>query len=120
MTGALMKMFLFQAVIIFIIFVVLKNILEKQLVESAIHEVENLDAKAIDPALTEMSIIHCQALKAYDQMRLQNILAKKCHRTIRLNIRRDKTIKAGIIIEGKGIKIDHSLRGRLREGGLFG
>ena len=117
MIAALLKIFLFQAALFAVIAVVLKNILERQLIESAIQKLETLDPRNIDSA-SETVVVSYRALKHADASRIQHALFQKTNRVPLLKIEQDKSLKGGIIIKGKAMTIDHSLKNRLEESGL--
>ncbi|MFH1360053.1 MAG: F0F1 ATP synthase subunit delta [Candidatus Omnitrophota bacterium] len=123
-TGLLMgKVFVIvfcgQIAVISIIVFVLVKILHKQLMESAIQKVLTIYPSALDLQLSKVEIIAYSDLAPQDKAKITDSLLKKCGRNIPLEIRIDKSIKGGVIINmGKQI-IDHSLISRLQEAGVI-
>lgn len=116
----LLKVFLFQAVVIAIIVFILKALLDKQLVESAVHKFETVNPSSFEPDLAQVIVITANgALNEQLKVRLDESLSKKFNRSINVVIQKDKRIKGGIIIKSQKLLIDNSLLSRLKEGGMI-
>lgn len=114
----ILKIVLAQIVVISIIVFILKKVLDQQLIESAIHKLEVMDANRIGQDLIELNVITYEILDEKDRKRISDALYKKTNRHITLAVAQDKKIKGGIIIKLKNTTINHSLLSRLQESGM--
>ena len=119
MLDFIIKVLILQIAAISLTFFILKKILDRQLIEAAIHSIEALDRNLIDKDIAALSIITYENLNAIAQNRLLSALNKKINKTVRLDIVQDKKIKGGMIIRLKERSFDYSLLSRLKQGGFI-
>jgi len=119
MLAIIAKVFILQIGVISLIVFILKKILDRQLIEAAIHSIEVLDKNLIDCDLAALAVTTYEHLSPVAQSRLLSALNKKINKTVRLDIVQDKTIKGGMIIQIKERSFDYSLLARLKEGGFL-
>lgn len=115
----ILEIFAAQIVVIAIIVAILKKILDRQLVEMAIHKLEVLDGGRIPSDLSEVIVITPGPLAEKSYQRIFNAILKKTNKKISVVSTVDRTLKGGIIIKVKDITFDHSLVGRLKEADIL-
>ena len=120
MVQFLIIMFIGQFIVMSTIIFVLKRLLDRQLIETAIHKVETLNPNKIDPQCDEVDLIVFAELDKENQERIIHAFDSKIAKRVKLNVSKDRSLKGGMIIKFKDQTIDHSVAGRLRETGMFG
>lgn len=108
-----------QLIVITLIVYVLKGVLDRILIDSAIRKIESMRGNFIEKDLTQVSVVSYKPLSEENKLRLQNALNKKAQRVIPLIIERDKKLKGGIIIKIGTTIVDCSLINRLKESGII-
>ncbi|MFA5059945.1 MAG: F0F1 ATP synthase subunit delta [Candidatus Omnitrophota bacterium] len=116
----ILKIVLIQVVVIAFIIFALKKILDRQLIEFAVHKVELTPAEELGAGLKEVIIITADGkFQELSQKKILHAISKKLNRVVALNIQQDKTIRGGAIIKVNKTVIDCSLTSRLKESGLL-
>ena len=113
------KILAVQVAVISVIVFILKKILDRQLIESALHDIEILDGRRTDADISELTVVAYEDLNPQSQKRILDAMQKKINRTVHLVVTKDKTLKGGMIIRFKGHSFDYSLVNRLKESGLI-
>ncbi len=118
----LIQVLVAQGVVIALIVFVLKKILDRQLIESAVKKLETMDFSRLGAEATELTVTTHKALNPKTRNQISAVLnrkAEKFQKTIRLVEKVDPTLKGGILLILKDVAVDHSLASRLKESGLF-
>ena len=114
----IVKLIAVQIVVAAIVIVVLYKLLNKILIDTAIHKIETLSKNEIDQTLKDVQITAYAPLNEAVQQRILDAIFKKLERTTRLLISQDKKIRGGIIIKLNTIIVDCSLASRLKDAGI--
>ena len=115
----ILKAFLAQMVVIAIIVFVLKKILDRQLIESAIEKLKILHIDPLDKNMNCVEVVTYDPLSEENKKKISDAIYQKVHRHIPLTVSQDKSIKGGIVIKIPNRMIDHSLISRLKESGMI-
>ena len=114
-----LKLFLMQLAVAAVVVFVLKKMLDHQLVEIAVKKFEACKLGAEDQKLNGIIVLATAPLKPSVQERLSQSAEKKFNRQMQLFVKKDKTLRGGIVIKLHSIVIDYSVTGRLREGRIL-
>ena len=118
LTKLILEILGLQAVLIVIIFIVLLKTLNRHLTESALHQLELVFSKEIDPNLREIVVISHKDFSVQAKERIERAAFKRFGKNVSLVIQNDPRIKGGMIIKLNGLTIDCSLASRLKDGGF--
>ncbi len=113
-SSILVKLLLAQCVVAVIIIVVLKNILDKNLMESAIRRLEGWPQTGHPSAVTEITVIFHKNLSPVNKERVLKASLKHFTDAVKPVFQIDKKIMGGIIIKVGENTLDYSLKDRLR------
>lgn len=115
----LIKVFILQVIVVAIIVYILYVLLDKQLVESAVHKLETTNLDSLEPKLLEITVVTPKGiLDDKIKGRLSQCLVKKLNRNVDIIVIGDKHMKGGIVIKSRNLLIDNSLSGRLKASGM--
>jgi len=114
-----LKLFLMQLAVALVVVFILKKILEYQLIEIGVKRFENYKLNPEDQKLNGIIVLAKSGLKPSIQTRLNKIAEEKFKRPMQLFVKKDKTLRGGIVIKLNSIVIDYSVTGRLREGRIL-
>ena len=118
----LLQMIVIQAGVITIIIVVLKKILDGQLMGSALKKLESMDFSRLGVEACELVVTTHKSLHPKTRNQISVIIARKAQKfqkTIALVEKVDPSLKGGMTLKLKDIAVDYSLASRLKESGLF-
>lgn len=115
----ILQVFLFQFIVIAVIIFILKKILDRMLIESAIKKFEFFDLDPQEQKPEKILVITHKKLKDKYHQKISAIVAKRLHRSIPVVSLIDKKIFGGMVIQVQDIKIDFSLISRLKESGMI-
>lgn len=116
----IIKIFILQIIVAAIVVVILKNVLNRMLIESAINQLEILKVQEISDGLSEVTVMTHKKIKELDYNKIALSLYRRLHKRIDVVNQISPEIKGGMIIKIKSITIDYSLKKKLKESGLFG
>lgn len=108
--------FLSQFVLVIIVIFILRAVLERRLIENTIKELQMYSPMENHPA--EIAVTSYSNLSPTHKEILQKLAGKKFGPNVRFSYALDKSLMGGMILKTKDIKIGHSLRERLKEGGI--
>ncbi len=103
----------------FIVILILKKILDHQLVELAIKKFEAIKLQPEDQKLSSILIISSRAISVAVHERIRLAAEKKFNRPISLVVKINKKINGGMIIQVNSAIVDYSVVGRLKEGRII-
>lgn len=113
--------FVLQIVCYVIIFFILRSVLNKMLIETAIQTFDRINAEYIKQDQRELKIITATGrLEEIWQRRLKFSSSRKRGKPVELVIEHDKNIMGGMIICLTDKPMDFSVRTRLKQSGLIG
>ncbi|MDD3375620.1 MAG: F0F1 ATP synthase subunit delta [Candidatus Omnitrophica bacterium] len=115
----LLQVFIMQIVVGAIVVFILKKILDYQLVELAIKTFKNVKLEPDDLKLGSILVGSPFSVSKKTQNRILELAEKKFERSMSIVIKKDKSLKGGMIIYLNSLIIDYSLVGRLKEGGII-
>lgn len=108
--------FLTQFVLITIVIFILRAVLERKLIENTMKEFQMYSPMENFPS--ELWVMSYGNLAQSHKDELQKLAVKKFGIKVQINYSVDKALMGGMIVKTKDIKIGHSLRERLKEGGI--
>ena len=115
---AIIQVFVFQIIVISVIVVVLKKVLEGQLITLAVQKLDAMPLGEFDQNSHEVTVTAYAKLKSSIAEKIAQIVTRKINKPATVAVQRDKKLWGGLIIRwNKGV-IDFSLISRLKEGGL--
>ena len=115
----LLQIFLFQILIFGIIVFVLYKLLNRNLIEGAVHQFEVMASRHLDPDLKKVTVICYKNVSEKNINRILRAAEKNLARKIEIEIEMNKRLKGGLIIRVKDVELNFSLMNRLRESGLM-
>ncbi len=119
MIEALTQIFIMQIILGSIVIFVLKKILDHQLNELAVKTFKNAKLEPDDLKLGSILVSSPFRISKKIQDRIVEIAKKKFGRPMSIVIKKDRSLKGGMIIYLNSLIVDYSLVGRLKEGGII-
>ena len=114
----ILQVFALQLVLFTIIIFVLLKILNRHLIELALHQLELLFAKEVDQGVQKIVVTVVKTLSDASKKRIESAVYKKLGRTVPLVVEVNPQIKGGMIISINNLTIDCSLISRLKDSGF--
>ncbi len=114
--GIVVLFFLSQFVLVTVVIFILRAVLERKLIESTLKEFQMYSP--MDDHPSEIWVTSYGNPARSHKEELQKLANKKFGPNVRFSYAIDKTLMGGMIVKTKSIKIGHSLRERLQEGGI--
>ena len=114
----ILQVFALQLVLFTIIIFVLLKILNRHLIELALHQLELLFAKEVDQGVQKIVVTVVKTLPDASKKRIESAVYKKLGRTVPLVVEVNPQIKGGMIISINSLTIDCSLISRLKDSGF--
>jgi len=114
-----LKVFFFQIVVAAVVIFILSKVLHHQLEELAVKRLEYIKLDAEESKIDALTLIGPGNISASIQNKIIHVCQRKFSRPLKLILKKDKTLKSGLVIVLKKTVIDFSLIGRLKEGGVI-
>jgi F0F1-type ATP synthase delta subunit len=113
------KVLVFQVIVAVIVIFILKKILDHQLEQLAIKKLEYIKLDAQEQGLQFLTLVAPGQISLSVQQRISALCKKKFGHPVQLVLKKDRTLKGGLVIQLTKTVIDYSLVGRLKEGGVI-
>ena len=115
----LLQVFILQIIVGTIVVFVLKKVLDHQLVELAIKTFKYVKLEPDDLKLGSILVKSPFKVSQKTQNQILELAEKNFGRPMSIVIKKDRSLKGGMIIYLNSLIIDYSLVGRLKEGGII-
>jgi len=114
----LLKILFYQLLLIAVIVLILKALLDRQLIDAAIQDIGFLPLAGDLPKADKIEIVTFRPLKPETQKKISQAVCKKFNKELPVETRQDKKIRGGIFIRIGPVHIDFTLHSRLKTIGL--
>ncbi|HPB67652.1 MAG TPA: F0F1 ATP synthase subunit delta [Candidatus Omnitrophota bacterium] len=110
-----LKIFFFQILAAMITISILKVILDRNLIESAVKQFEYLCQHSDLPSPPEVTVISCHPLSPAVSSRVRCLVRKKFGEGVNVRCQTDKRMWGGVVIRVPGTVVNYSLKDRVRQ-----